>query len=312
VFFPFIIHHSDFIIAIMSRFLEALRSHRVLLMDGAMGTELQRAGLKDGECGEHWNLIHPDRVRTIHQSYKDAGARVFLTNSFQSNFASLRKHGLDNDLEKINQAAISLARAVCGDDGFVLGDIGPVIPTHHVFDEEELHTVGRVVRSLASADAILFETCSSHYESILAVLGGRLSGKEKKPILISFTFYRDSEKGMMTHQKIPPQLCAKWIHDAGFSGLGVNCGREIDTEDILEIIREYRQETDLPLFARPNAGTPTRVDDHWVYPRIPEQMAARLPELLEAGISMIGGCCGTRPEHIAAFRPIVEKWNAAK
>ena len=81
-------------------------------------------------------------------------------------------------------------------------------------------------------------------------------------------------------------------------------------DEMIEIIRAYRQETDLPLFARPNAGTPTRVGDRWVYPHTPAQMAARLPELLEAGVSMIGGCCGTTPEYIASFRVVVDEWNS--
>src|SRR5947207_15977737 len=101
--------------AAMSRFLEALRSGRVLLMDGAMGTELQRAGLKDGECGEHWNVTHPDRVREIHQSYKRAGAEVILTNTIQSNPANLRKQRLDNELEASHHAALSLTRPVSGE-----------------------------------------------------------------------------------------------------------------------------------------------------------------------------------------------------
>ncbi len=295
----------------MSRFLEALRSGRVLLMDGAMGTELQRAGLKDGECGELWNVTHPDRVREIHQSYKRAGAEVFVTNTFQSNPSNLRKHGLDNELEEINQAALSLTRFVSGENGFVLGDIGPASPTPHVFDEMDFHTIQRVVRSFPSADAILFETCSSHYDAIGAILDARISRRET-PILISFSFHRDSNGTLMTNGKVEPQLCAKWMHHAGFSTLGVNCGRDIGMDEMIEIIRAYRQETDLPLFARPNAGTPTRVGDRWVYPRMPEEMAACLPELLKAGVSMIGGCCGTTPEHIATFRSIVEKWNAER
>src|SRR5207253_3341171 len=101
----------------MPSLLDALHSDKVLLMDGAMGTELQRAGLKDGECGEQWNLIHPERVRAIHGAYQRAGAECFLTNTFQSNPTNLRKHGLDNDLEEINQAALSLARTVSGKNG---------------------------------------------------------------------------------------------------------------------------------------------------------------------------------------------------
>jgi 5-methyltetrahydrofolate--homocysteine methyltransferase len=293
----------------MSRFLEALRSGRVLLMDGAMGTELQRAGLKDGECGEHWNLTHPDRVRAIHRAYQSAGAECFLTNTFQSNPAHLRKHDLEFQLEAINQAALDLARFVAGADGFVLGDIGPVISN---FDEAEFMSVFRLARSLASADALLFETWSNS-RAFLAVLATNHFDLPSlgTPILISLSFYQDSTKGLITYDGYTPQWCARSIRETGeVQGLGVNCGRDIGMDEIIQIIRAYRQETDLPLFARPNAGTPTRMGDHWVYPRTPEQMAARLPELREAGVTMIGGCCGTTPEHIAAFRPIVEKWNA--
>ena len=83
-------------------------------------------------------------------------------------------------------------------------------------------------------------------------------------------------------------------------------------DEVIEVIRRYREDTDLPLFARPNAGTPTRIDHRWVYPWTARDLAERLPELLEAGVSMVGGCCGTTPEHIAAFRPVVDGWNSRR
>jgi len=294
----------------MSRFLEAMRSGRVLLMDGAMGTELQRAGLRQGECGEHWNLTHPDRVRDIHISYHRAGSRCFLTNTFQSNPTALGKHGLANQLEVINQSALAIARSVAGMDGFVLGDIGPIAHAENL-DEAELQSVFRVARSLATSDALLFETCS-YYSTFLMINATRhfLTTFARVPILVSFTFLRQAAGDLTTYDGRSPQFCARSAHQAGIDGLGVNCGREIGMDEIIAIIRAYRQETHLPLFARPNAGTPARVEDRYSYPGTPEQMAARLPELLEAGIQMIGGCCGTTPDHIAAFRPIVEKWNS--
>jgi 5-methyltetrahydrofolate--homocysteine methyltransferase len=296
----------------MSRFLQALHSGRVLLMDGAMGTELQRAGLKEGECGEHWNLTHPQRVWEIHQSYKQAGAEIFVTNTFQSNPTWFRKHGLENQLEPINHAGAALARSVAGKDGFVLGDIGPSVSD---FDPAKFMALSRLARSLAWADALLFETCSILPHTLVATTLTHDLHPEK-PILVSFTFRKDSERGLVSFEgRTPPESCAETVHavhDLGISALGVNCGKEIGMDEIIEIVRRYRQETDLPLFARPNAGTPTRVGDQWVYPRTPEQMAARLPELLAAGVSMVGGCCGTTPAHIAAFRPIVEQWNVRR
>src|SRR6516162_11232433 len=109
----------------MSRFLEALRSGRVLLMDGAMGTELQRAGIQEGECYELWNLTHPDKVRAIHRAYVDAGADVLLTNTFQANPIALGKHGLGDRIELIISQAITLARSVATPGRFVLVSFGP-------------------------------------------------------------------------------------------------------------------------------------------------------------------------------------------
>src|SRR5215469_3372616 len=110
----------------MASLLETLRSGRVLLMDGAMGTELQRAGIGENESYEAWNLTHPERVRAIHQAYVDAGACCLLTNTFQANPQAVGRHGLENQLESINQAALALARSVGGGNHFVLGDIGPM------------------------------------------------------------------------------------------------------------------------------------------------------------------------------------------
>jgi 5-methyltetrahydrofolate--homocysteine methyltransferase len=134
--------------------------------------------------------------------------------------------------------------------------------------------------------------------------------EDRCPLLLSFTYLRTSEGKLLTYSAETPETCAGLGSQSGVAALGVNCGRDIGMEEIIEIIHRYRQVTDLPLFARPNAGTPTRAGDQWIYPHTPATMARRLPELLDAGISMVGGCCGTTPEHIAAFRPIVDDWNA--
>jgi 5-methyltetrahydrofolate--homocysteine methyltransferase len=134
------------------------------------------------------------------------------------------------------------------------------------------------------------------------------------PVLFSVTLARDRRKKKYHSAGLSKVLetIAQWARDYGVAALGVNCGREIGMEEMTQVLNAYRQVTDLPLFARPNAGTPTRVGDGWVYPHTPTKMARGLPELLKTGISMVGGCCGTTPEHIAAFRPIVEEWNSRK
>jgi 5-methyltetrahydrofolate--homocysteine methyltransferase len=288
----------------MSRFLEALHSGRVLLMDGAMGTELQRAGIGEGECYELWNRTQPERVRAIHRSYVYAGARCLVTNTFQANPAALAKHGLQEELEEINQAAIGIARSVCGVNHYVLASVGPMEPG--------LDALDRVVQSLRMADAILFETWSDELGLILA---GRVWQEARKrdpvPVLLSVAFQRGLlPRTFRSRGGLEPETVAFLAQEFAVDALGVNCGRDIGMDEVVAIVRQYRRATDLPLFVRPNAGTPTRIGERWLYPQTPEKMAARLPELLEAGIGMIGGCCGTTPEHIAAFRPLVDAWNA--
>ena len=293
----------------MSRFLEALQSGRVLLMDGAMGTELQRAGMADNDCYELWNLTHPERVRAVHERYAAAGAVCFLTHTFQSNARALARRGLAGKLDTINHAALELARSVAGRDGFVLGDIGPIDAAS---PSDEMERLDSTFASLGEADALLLET---RPHALHALYAQRAKGTDVNPhgipVLLSIAYRR--HPGKATAGFLPePENVAKLAEFCGIDAIGVNCGRDIGWDEIIEIVRRYRAVTRLPLFARPNAGTPTRLDNEWMYPQTPEKMTARLLELLDAGIAMIGGCCGTTPEHIAAFRPIVEQWNRGR
>lgn len=291
----------------MSRFLEELRSGRVLLMDGAMGTELQRAGIQEGECYELWNLTQPEKVRAIHQAYVDAGAEMLLTNTFQANTRILAQHHLRERLAEINQAGVTQARTAAGADRFVLASIGP-FPR-----ETPLHEVAEPIRSLVGGDGILLETASDVFDLVHILKQCTLQGDcDRMPVLFSWTFRRNADGSLGTVEGLCPEACARLAQKYPITALGANCGRDIGMDEMIEVVRRYRQVTDLPLFARPNAGTPTRVGDRWVYPHTPEQMAARLPELLEAGVSMVGGCCGTTPAHIAAFRRVVDEWNRSK
>jgi 5-methyltetrahydrofolate--homocysteine methyltransferase len=305
----------------MSRFLDVLRSGRVLLMDGAMGTELQRAGLKPGESGEFWNLRRPDRVLGIHQSYRDAGAVVFLTNTFQAIHAAIgarsrlsqaspKLHDERASLLALQWSAYVLARAAGGPEAFVLADVGSYVNEDTGEEFSDFSTLSAAAKRLGDVDGVLLETCST--ERVQWAVRRIRKFCPDVPILLSMTYrWRRKDGELEALSGHAPQWFAAWAADWGVDALGVNCGRDLDMTEIIEIIRCYREHTNLPLFARPNAGTPKRVRDRWVYPHTPEAMAARLPELLEAGVSMVGGCCGTTPAHVAAFKPIVDAWNAA-
>jgi 5-methyltetrahydrofolate--homocysteine methyltransferase len=288
------------------RFLNALRSGRVLLMDGAMGTELQRAGLRPGECGEAWNLTHPERVRAIHKAYVDAGAEVLLTNTFLADPESLERHGLEQKAESIYRAGVELARDVAGPGRWVLASVG----SSEFLDDWT--ALSSYPSAFAAADGILLETCSD-LRSLRQILKAQASCRTALPALASLTYLRQRDGFVRTISgECPENLAREVSTNLGVRALGINCGREIAMRHVVEVAHAYRDNTFLPTFARPNAGTPREVDGRCVYPHTPESMVSWLPELLAAGVSMVGGCCGTTPEHIAAFRPVVDAWNAGR
>jgi 5-methyltetrahydrofolate--homocysteine methyltransferase len=299
----------------MSRFLDALHSGRVLLMDGAMGTELQKVGLRDDENGAAWNLLHPEQVEAVHRAYLRAGAEVLLTNTFLINAASYSTQLWAADVIPAFPTGWCEALARVGSGGrFRLGAVGPV-SGGAVREFDDLNRWRAPNRNCYNhrhgehllPDAVLVETCSTPR---VRYIMQRYRRWHDLPVLLSFTFLRDDLGKLITFSGHSPEWFARRAGDYGVAALGVNCGRDISMDDVIEIVRRYRAVTDLPIFARPNAGTPTRDGDRWVYPLTPKAMAARLPELLEAGISMVGGCCGTTPKHIAACRPIIDAWNA--
>ena len=301
----------------MSTFLDALHSGRVLLMDGAMSTELQRVGLKPDENAAAWNILHPKRVRAVHQAYRAAGAEVLLSNTFL-----ICSPSLNNSLAPVLEPSAHVwpawqaARKVTGNDSppYRLAAIGPVAGNISTREFDQFEQLWSCWYANKLFDALLLETCSSPrvYLAIRAMrkAGDLTDNNVDLPLLLSLTFHRDAGGKVVTFSGHSPEWFARRARKYGVAALGVNCGLDISIADCAEIIRRYRQVTDLPLFARPNAGTPKKVRGRWIYPLTPPQMAESLPELLEAGVSMVGGCCGTTPEHIAALRPVVDRWNA--
>ncbi len=288
--------------------LEALRSGTVLLMDGAMGTELYQAGLEQGSCGELWNLTRPERVRAIHRSYRESGADCVLTNTFQSNPAALLRHGLEEQLDEINAAAVRLARAAVGRQGYVLADIGVLGGTdgdEFPFWDELAQVVDSfsTVPGMRGVDALLLETCSTPRAlSAVEFIRRRVLNYDDQPIFLSLTYRCTGSGRLVTFSGHSPETFARHAEQHGVAALGVNCGSGIGPEECVEIIRRYRRVTDLPLFARPNAGTPIHHEGHLEYPLTPADLAAQVPALIEAGVNMLGGCCGTTPAHIGALR----------
>ena len=295
----------------MSRLLAALRG-RVLLADGAMGTQLQRAGLESGGCGEAWNIDHPDRVEAIQRAYVDAGSDCLLTNTFGASRIMLARHGDAARAADINRAAVGIARAALGArTGFVFGDLGPFGGLMEPYGEIVRHDVEVAFREQAralvegGADAIIIETQTALEELEVAIAAAREAGA---PVVIgSMAFDRMLEEDdARTMMGVSPEAAAEFMASRGVDILALNCGTGVDVTMAAAIVGRYRAVSGLPVMAQPNAGQPVLDNYKVIYRETPEEMARGLPALLDAGVAIIGGCCGSTPAHIRRFREILD------
>lgn len=290
-----------------------LSSGRVFLMDGAMGTELQRAGLREGECAEAWNLERPERVRLVHAAYVGAGAQILVTNTFQANPVALARVGRETELERMYAAGVGLARSAGGRGRLVLAGVGPVPSEMGLAQALFDGWLARVARAARAADGLLLETLSAWMIApMMSGLRAAWGRTRAMPVWVSVAYVKGPRGAVRTFDDVPAEVVAEIARREGAAGLGVNCGTAMGVRDVAGIVRAYREATGLAVVARPNAGTPTRGPAGWSYPVGPRAMAEALPELLREGVAGVGGCCGTTPAHVAAFRPVVEEWNAQR
>lgn len=285
--------------------LEAL--DRVLLCDGAMGTRLIEAGLVVGQSGDAWNLDHPDRVRAIHQPYVEAGADILLTNSFQGSPLALARHGLADRAYALNLAAARIARDCVGGSGYVLGDIGPfggfLAPLGNTTRAELEEAFALQAGALldGGVDGIIIETMTALDELEVAVQAVR-GTRRGVPIVGSVTFDRLADGGFQTMTGTSASEAVSVLNELRVDIVGCNCGTGLHAGDYVQLVREIRAVTDRPIMVQPNAGQPRLDRGRIVYDETPEAMAGTIPALVEAGASIVGGCCGTGPQHIRLFR----------
>jgi len=291
---------------------DAIRD-RVLLCDGGIGTELQKADLEPGACGERLNIDRPELVLAIHRGYVDAGSDCLTTNTFGASRIMLDRHGHGDDVDRINRAAVRLVREAYGDrPGYILGDVGPLGSLLEPYGElSEARARAAFTQQMtalieAGVDAILIETQTSLEELGIAVAAARDVGA---PFVIASVAYDVIRAGtdLRTMMGVAPEDAARFMADAGVDVLGVNCGTGVDVAWAARAVTRYRAVCSLPTLAQPNAGQPVLEDLRVVYKQSPEAMAAQLPALLEAGVSMLGGCCGTTPDHIRLFRAVLDR-----
>ena len=292
----------------MQTLLERLSSGGVLVSDGATGSLLQSAGLPAGASPESWCLSRPEVVRGVAEAYLAAGSDMVLTNSFGGSPLKLARHGLAERAGEVNLVAATLAREAAGSGKFVAGSVGPT--GRIVWDEggdvtpAELYEAFREqIQGLADggADAICVETMSSLAEALEAVRASK--EHTALPVFCTFSFAL-GRRGFRTMMGISPEVAALEAAAAGADVIGTNCGNGI--ENMIEIVRQMHAAVpDRPILAQANAGMPELVDGVTVYPETPEYMSSRVGELIAAGATIVGGCCGTTPQHIAAIAEVV-------
>lgn len=295
-------------------FLEELK-RRVLVCDGAMGTELMRRGLKAGECGERWNLERPEEVEGIHRAYRAAGCDLLTTNTFGASEAALARHGLAGEVEAINRKGAELARRALEERsdrrGWVLGDVGPfggfLEPVGDMKASELLDIFRRQIEALyaGGVDGIIVETMVDPAELVVAVRAAKRVSD--RPVIATYAFSGPGEGGeFRTMMGADVSTAVAQARDAGADVVGANCGANLSLMDYLRLAERVRAAAGaVPVIVQPNAGSPQLVEGQLVYPAGPGELADLAGRLVELGVRIVGGCCGTRPEHMRAVVEVV-------
>jgi 5-methyltetrahydrofolate--homocysteine methyltransferase len=284
----------------MRSILKRLEEGKILISDGAWGTFLHELGLEVGDCPEIWNVTHRQQVLSIAKSYIDAGADMILTNSFGAHPIRLQHYGLQDRAFELNETAAAISREAAGNDHFVLGSVGPsgAILLMGEHSEEEVYDGFRIqVEGLAKggADAICVETMSAIDEACLAIKAAKeITNLE---VACTFTYNKTVHGYYRTMMGVSPEDMIKAVKNAGADIIGANCG--IGFDQMIEVVQSIRQtDKKTPVLVHANAGMPIIKEGKTIFPETPEIIAPKIKQLINAGANIIGGCCGTSPEHI--------------
>jgi 5-methyltetrahydrofolate--homocysteine methyltransferase len=283
--------------------------NRVLLSDGAWGTFLQAKGLTPGECPELWNITHRNEVLDIAKSYIRAGSDIIETNSFGGSIIKLSQYGLGDRIAEINKEASAISREAAGNDKFVAGSIGPTGKMILMGDvtEAELYDAfaeQSIALEKGGADIIIIETMTALDESALAVRAAREN--TKCTVILTMTFSATPRGEYRTMMGASPEELVNVAKAEGAHIVGSNCGNGV--AGMIGIVKEIRGcDPVIPIMIQANAGIPELIDGKTVFRESPQHMASYVDELVKAGANIIGGCCGTTPEHIEAMEAAIRK-----
>lgn len=291
----------------MTNFFERLKQEKVLVSDGAIGSLLFEKGLNPGDCPERFNLEHPEVLAEIAQAYLQAGADIIQTNTFGASPLKLSDYNLDDKTKDINQKAVEIVKQVVNSKTFISGSVGPtgkmllpygdIEPT--VMKENYKRQIGILIES--GVDLLCIETMTDLNEAVIAIQSAREISSDI-PIIATMTFDVIPQGCVTIMGHGLAKVCNK-LEETGANVIGSNCGN--GTKNMITIAKEFIANSKLPIIIQSNAGIPTIIDDQVVYQETPEEFANFTKILIELGVSIIGGCCGTTPNHIRAIRQIV-------
>jgi len=290
---------------------------RPLCADGAMGTQLFARGLRSGDCGMLWNVDRPADVGGIHHAYRQAGCDLITTNSFGGTRFALERHGFEARVTELNRAAAQVARAAAGNQGWVLGDVGPfgdfLEPVGDTTPDSLREAFGAQIAALVEggADAILVETMSDPAEAVVGVEAAK-AGAPGLPVIVTYAFQKTSPGEYRTMMGSTVADAVGRATGAGADIVGANCGTDLSLDDYVELAGKLVAAAGKnPVIVQPNAGSPrTDANGKLYYDATPEEMAATATRLLAAGVRIVGGCCGTTPGHLAAMSRVIRPAQA--
>jgi 5-methyltetrahydrofolate--homocysteine methyltransferase len=284
----------------------ALKKKDVILLDGAIGTELDKHGLM-GRARN--NLENPEIVLEIQREYARCGCDALTTNTLTMNRIFIETHNVGVSVWDVNQVGVELARKAVGKGQYVLGNIsstGQLLEPYGTFKESQFYEAFREQAEIlaeSGVDGFIIETMFDLREALCALRACK--DNFPLPVIVSIAFATEA-KGGRTMMGDSAQQCAKSLTDAGADVIGANCG-EIDPAQIAVIIPELKSATSQPVLAQPNAGKPKLVGDETIFEMAPDDFARGIAECLAAGARIVGGCCGTTPEHIVAVAGLLKR-----
>ena len=283
-----------------------LTKKELILLDGAMGTQLAERG---AAMGGQSTVSHPDTVLAIHKDYAQCGCHILIANTFAMNRVYIETHKINLDVRTVNVTGIQLARQAADHDQYILGDIGStgklLEPYGDLKESAAYDAFAEQATLLAEAgvDGFAIETMTDLKEALLALRACKEVSALPATVTMAFTTPKNGGRTIMGNKA---EECAKALAEGGAQAVGANCG-DIDPFQMAEIVSIMHSAAELPIIAKPNAGRPRVVDNKTVFDMSPEEFVKGIKECISAGAAMVGGCCGTAPEHICALEDVIIK-----